>query len=160
MRQLTLNGFLMQYMAELSLNGTNSITKLYREKEKNSRVFFPIAYYLYLTGEMRTFCSSHPDITEEIKRIRDGEREQEILKIRRSYSYQVEKKSREDNLKELMFKRIVELKEEKHISTYRIYTDLKLDPSNTTQYIRNCNVDRLTKDTANRILNYVEQYGD
>ncbi len=147
-------------MAELSLNGTNSITKLYREKEQNSRVFFPIAYYLYLTGEMQTFCDSHPDIAEEIRRIQDGEREREILKIRRSYSYQTEKKGREDHMKELMFRKIIEIKEKKHISTYRIYTDLQLDPSNTTQYIKNCNVDRITKDTASKILTYVEQYGD
>lgn len=158
MRQLTIKGFLKQYMTGLSLSGTGSITKLYREKEKNSRVLFPIAYYLYLTGEMTSFCNSHPDISVEIEMIQRGAREQEIQKILRSYSYLIEKKKREDHLKELMFKKIIEIKEEKHISTYRIYTDLNLDPSNTTQYIKNCNVDRLTKDTTAKILTYVEQF--
>ena len=54
-----------------------------------------------------------------------------------------------------MLVRIRKCQKEKHISNYRIYTDLHLNHGNINDYLTNGNVSKLSLATAQKILDYV-----
>lgn len=58
------------------------------------------------------------------------------------------KKKREDRTKLLMLKKIKQMQQDKHISNYRIYTDLKLNAGNINDYLTNGRADKLSLKTA------------
>jgi hypothetical protein len=57
--------------------------------------------------------------------------------------------------KKLYYKIIMQTKNEKNISNYRIYTDLNLNQGNTNDYLRNKRFEKLSLDNIKRIANYV-----
>lgn len=65
-----------------------------------------------------------------------------------SYLVLANKKKREDRTKLLMLKKIKQMQQDKHISNYRIYTDLKLNAGNINDYLTNGRADKLSLKTA------------
>jgi hypothetical protein len=57
--------------------------------------------------------------------------------------------------KNLYHKIILQTKNEKNISNYRIYTDLKLNQGNTNDYLRNKRFEKLSLENIKRIAEYV-----
>ena len=57
--------------------------------------------------------------------------------------------------KNLYHKIIMQTKNEKNISNYRIYTDLNLNQGNTNDYLRNKRFEKLSLDNIKKIANYV-----
>lgn len=76
-------------------------------------------------------------------------------KVYNSYIVILNRKKREERTKLLMLKKIKKMQQDKHISNYRIYTDLKLNPGNINEYLTNGKADKLSLQTAEKILNYV-----
>ncbi len=58
-------------------------------------------------------------------------------------------------LKKMYHNRIINIKNEKSISNYRIYTDLKLNHGNTNDYLKNEKYEKLSIKNVKSILKYV-----
>ncbi len=58
-------------------------------------------------------------------------------------------------LKKLYHNRITNIKKEKSITNYRIYTDLKLNHGNTNDYLKNEKYEKLSINKVKSILEYV-----
>ena len=62
----------------------------------------------------------------------------------------------DNETKRLMRKRIILLQKEKHITNYRIYTDLKLNPGNINSFLKHGDVEKISLESARRIWKYVK----
>lgn len=76
-------------------------------------------------------------------------------KVFTSYESVKNQKLTEENLKKLMLNKIRDLQSEKNISTYRLYTDLKLNHGNVNDFIKNGSLNKLSLDSTRMILNYL-----
>lgn len=62
-----------------------------------------------------------------------------------------------DNLtKALMWNKISRLQNEKHVTKYILYTDLKLNHGNLNAYLKHGDCSKLSLDTTRKILRYLE----
>ena len=82
----------------------------------------------------------------------------EYFKVYASYAAERATAERENRLKILMRDRAVELKEEKHISGYKIYKTLGLNPGNANAYLKHGDASKVSLATARRILDFVSGY--
>ncbi len=58
-------------------------------------------------------------------------------------------------LKRMYHKKIIDIKNEKKISNYRIYSDLNLNHGNTNEYLKNKKFEKLSLLNIKKIMNYV-----
>jgi len=156
MRHLTEKGFMEKYLKELSLSDTSSVYKLIKEIPDNPRILVPLAYYVSGLDTREKFCKKSEALANEVERVLDGTDDSEIDRLLSTYEYLAGKKTREDNLKKLMHKKICQLLAEKKVTTYRMYTDLSLDPSNTNKYIKDCDCDRISIESVRQLLQYLQ----
>lgn len=166
MKQLTFKGFLKSYLTELSLCESSSITKLCKELDDNFRLLEPLTLYIKMTStseqQLKIKNEAVNDALYSLLNINDVELalknnllSDNYQKVYNSYLVKARKKEREDYTKRLMLIRIKEQQKKKHITNYRIYTDLKLNQGNINDYLANENVDKLSLNTASKILDYV-----
>ena len=78
------------------------------------------------------------------------------MKVLNSYKCKAGMKANDDHIKELMIERIVKLKEQKNISNYRIYTDLKINAGNFNDFIKNRNLNKLSLNKSRDVFNYLQ----
>lgn len=157
MRKLTEKGFMEGYLQSLSLNNTASVNKLIKELPDNPRLLVPLAYYAYIIELPEKTAKKSLALSSEIERIRTGQDQAEIQKLLNTYKYAAGKKSREDNLKKLMHKKLLVMLSEKGITTYKVYKALNLDPSNTNRFIKHCDCSRINIDSVRLMIKYVEE---
>jgi len=176
MRKLTFKGFLQQYVKELSYCGTNNIRSLVKEiPGHNYRLVEPLVLYAisvnkdgylrrvaedsFLLSEAFRFDFMSLDEVESllISEIANdtGAVPFNYIKVYQSYIYFRDKQKNKNHTKMLMRNRINELRLEKNITTYRIYTDLKLNQGCVHAYIKNGKVEGVGLDSAKRILEYL-----
>ena len=174
MRELTFKGFLKQYVKSLSYSGTNGLYKLAAEAASgNPRLREPLLLYALFSGKETVLMQATKDMGLQIEysgllRQYDIERMKRALcendsllperyrRVYRSYMSIVNKRNNDKQVKLLMRNRIIKLQQEKKISTYRIYTDLKLNHGNINTYIKNGNCTKISLDTARSVLAYLE----
>ena len=60
------------------------------------------------------------------------------LKVWRSYCSVRDATLADNDTKELIHRRVLELQKEKHLTNYRLYTDLQLNPGNVNAWLK-CN---------------------
>lgn len=156
MRKLTEKGFMEGYLRSLSTNNTSSVYKLIKEIPDNPRLIVPLAYYAYLINLPEETAKKSQILSDEIVKIKNGQEEHEIQKIKNTYHYAAGKKEREDHLKQLMHKKLLVTMSEKGITTYKVYKTLNLDPSNTNSFIKHCDCSRIKIDSVRAMLKYVE----
>lgn len=82
----------------------------------------------------------------------------EYHKVWRSFQSQKNRGQSDDHTKELMRLKVKRLQEQCGVSNYRIYTDLKLNPGNVNAWLKHGVTDKVSLDTARRMLRYVEGY--
>ena len=117
MRKLTFEGFLKQYVAELSGVQTASIHKLADRMTENPRLKEPL--FLYALAQMLLLLEKQsPELPEG------------YWKVWRSYCSVRDAVLADNDTKELIHRRVLELQEKKKLTNYRLYTDLKLNPGN------------------------------
>ena len=76
-------------------------------------------------------------------------------KVYNSYLFKINRVKNEEHTKSLMLLRIKDMQQQKHITNYRIYTDLHLNPGNVNDFLTNGNVSKLSLKTAEMIYDYV-----
>ena len=173
MQKLTLRGYLSDYVRYLSGLDTNSISRLAREAQSNYRLREPLFLYAYCTDKLdllldaargtewgNTFSRlqstlSFSDVLAALEAKNDalGER---YHKCYHSYVCRRDMPKTYDRKKQLMLTKIKAFQTAKRITTYRIYTDLKLNGANVNAFVKHGDVSKVSVDTARRILAYLE----
>jgi len=174
-RELTFAGFLKQYVCSLSFAGTNSLYRLAAEAAfNNPRLREPLFLYALFTGKENVLLTAakSPELKQEyidmLGKYDKSKMEQalqsgnsslpdEYAKIYRSYLSVKNKKQSDDHTKELLRNHIVRLQKEKNVSTYRIYTDLRLNHGNVNAYIKHGNSSKVSLETARNAVSYLER---
>jgi len=177
MKKLTFKGFLSQYVKELSYCETNDIRQLARElPEKNYRLVEPLVLYALSVGKegyLRRVAEDSFLLAEsfrfegmDLDRVafllecelgnETGDVPFNYVKVYQGYLYYRDKQKHQNHTKMLMRNRINELRLQKNISLYRVYTDLGLNSGCVHAYVNNGNVKGIGLKTANRILEYLK----
>lgn len=153
-------------MVELSFCNSSAVTKLCKEVNSNSRLAEPLSLYIKMTckedqinkinnGILQELLNELVNISDVEKAFQNNLLSDNFQKVYNSYIVILNRKKREERTKLLMLKKIKKMQQDKHISNYRIYTDLKLNPGNINEYLTNGKADKLSLQTAEKILNYV-----
>ena len=173
MRDLTFKGFLKQYVYALSSSKTHSLYKLSDEASTNSRLREPLFLYALFHDKGAVLLQATKDLSLKskysdmfIKYDKDSMRKaldssspelpERYIRVFNSYTRLMMRKSNKTHLKTLLHKRIRKLQAEKKVSNYRLYTDLKLNPSNINSFLKTGNPRKVSQDTADRMLAYLE----
>lgn len=174
MRELTFKGFLTQYVKQLSEQKTNSLYRLAAEAGgRNPRLREPLLLYAVYTQKEAVLlrAAKEPNLRAEYSRLVSQysadtitellSQESALLpaeyhKVWRSYQSCKHTGQAEEHTKELMRQKVRRLQEEKGVSTYRIYTDLKLNPGNVNAWLKHGNGKKVSLQTARRTLNYLQ----
>jgi len=173
MRELTFTGYLEQYVRSLSNGSTNSIFKLAREVPENPRLREPLLLYAFSVGKIDLLlrasagCPAYSQYVELGKRytwenLMNALEEMDMrlgwdyVKVYKSYLSRRDKNKTDSETKALMHKEIRYLQAHKGVSNYRLYTDLRISPSNANAFLKNGFVNRLNIRTVERMLDYLE----
>ena len=166
MKPLTFKGFLKSYLTELSLCNSSSVRKLEKEVERNLRLVEPLVLYakISLNDKQIAKLKSKRIVDElgKLSSISDVETALEnnlisenYQKVYTSYLCRKNRIKNEEHTKSLMLSGIRKMQRSKHITNYRIYTDLNLNPGNVNDFLTNGNVSKLSLKTAEMIYDYV-----
>ena len=176
MRELTFVGFLRRYVRDLSISGTNSISKLsYEAARENFRLREPLLLYALFSGKEASLLRSAEGTTlEELySSVLDRYSKEQMLhafltsdsglpsayhKVWRSYLAQKNRKDTDAQTKELMRQRILAMQADKGVSNYRIYKELNLNPGNINDWLKNGAGEKVSLTTARRAFEYVNSY--
>jgi hypothetical protein len=175
MRELTFAGFLKQYVRSLSLSDTNGLYRLAAEAAfDNPRLREPLLLYALFTGKEQILLAAtkspelrweYASLLEQYNRetmlqaLHDGDPAlpEEYVKVYRSYLSVKNGKQKDYHTKALMRTRIVRLQQEKGISTYRVYTDLRLNHGNMNAFIKHGDCSKVSLEAARSAVSYLEQ---
>ena len=166
MRELTLKGYLEQQLCELSDFKSKSLYKFASLAQNNARLKDVLCLYIslyvddklknqltkkftYLSADCERLSGKSPDSFDDSL--------SEYRTIYENYLNRKNTKQSDNKLKELMRKRIVELKTEKGISNYRIYKALNLNPGNVNAFLKNADVSKVGLNTVRKMLVYVSE---
>ena len=174
MRKLTFKGFLTQYVKSLSETGTLDVEKLAMEAGKtNARLREPLILYAVVTGKSRRLedklasmtggekmlhelhAVSEDCLTEQLQ---SGLLPENYQKVWSSFLAAQGAPRKEAELKVSMRNKILQLQKDKSCSNYRIYRDLKLNPGNINNWLKNGDSRKVSYKTAVQIMDYVLGY--
>ena len=82
----------------------------------------------------------------------------EYRKVANSFRAEAERPANNEQLKDAMRSRILEMQRAKNCSNYRIYTDLKLNPGNINDWLKNGDSKKVSYRTAERIVSYLMSF--
>ena len=174
MRNLTFKGYLTQYVRQLALEETNSLYKLAAEAGSNNpRLREPLFLYAVYSQKEKVLlqATKEPTLYMEYRRMIDLytldvmtellEQSSPLLpaeyhQVWRSYQSRKNRSQADEHTKELMRQKVKRLQEKKGVTTYRIYTDLKLNPGNLNAWLKHGDGGKVSLETARRTLRYVE----
>ena len=177
MRELTFVGFLSRYVRELSMSGTNSISKLAREAATNNyRLREPLLLYALFTDNRALLQNSivnealneqYNDVFDQYSKAQmlqaleenDPALPAEYRKVWKSYLAQKNRKETDARTKELIRQRILSMQKEKGVSNYRIYKTLGLNPGNINDWLKNGAGEKVSLSTARKAFEYVQGAG-
>lgn len=175
MRRLTFEGFLKQYVAELSGVQTASIHKLADCLQENPRLKEPLYLYALAFDKVNLLLryTKDPVYLAEYERLsssysleqvltllegRSPELPEGYLKVWRSYCSVRDAALADNDTKELIHCRVVEIQQKKHLTNYRIYADLKLNPGNVNAWLKHNDSSKMSLDCARQIYRYAKSY--
>ena len=176
MRELTFKGFLAQYVKRLSKSNTNGLYRLAEEASSdNPRLKEPLFLFALYSGKQTVLLQATKDqslFAEYQKMVSRYSADQmtqlfednasvlpnEYHKVWRSFQSQKNKGQSDDHTKELMRQKVRRLQSQYGVSNYRIYTALNLNPGNVNAWLKHGIADKVSLDTARKILYYVEGY--
>ena len=175
MRELTFKGFLKKYVRSLSLSGTGGLYKLAVEAGSgNPRLTEPLFLYALFSGTENVLLAAakipalrrvYEDMLARYDRhtielalqANDPALPDGYAKVYRSYLYEKNKTRNDAHTKKLMRGRITRLQQEKNISTYRLYTDLRFNPGNMNSFIKHGDTSKVSLEATRQMLSYLEQ---
>ena len=80
------------------------------------------------------------------------------LKVWRSYCSVRDAALADNDTKELIHRRVLELQQKKKLTNYRLYTDLKLNPGNVNAWLKHNDSSKMSLDCARQIYKYAKSY--
>ena len=80
------------------------------------------------------------------------------LKVWRSYCSVRDAALADNDTKELIHRRVLELQQKKKLTNYRLYTDLKLNPGNVNAWLKHNDSSKMSLDCARKIYQYAKEY--
>ena len=157
MRRLTYKGFLKRYVREVSGLETNNLYTLsYVACKELPRLRYPLYAYAKeyeklreLELAMKKHGFNFTVLTSNI--------EWEQAKLIQVYDYHNNNRTNEERVKSLMHTKIVQLKNQKGVSNYRIYKDLGLNSGNANAFIKYGDTSKMALSTAERMLEYLKR---
>ena len=159
MRQLTFKTFLKQYLADVSGRKSLSIHKLANLSKKNIRIVDPLILYCLLDNKLNTLSKylsiEISDLTQE-NFLDEQFSNYSFQKIYQSYLRKNKINEFDNETKSLIRVNILISMKEKKISNYRIYTDLKVNPGNVNDYLKNGNAKKVSLKLVKDIYNYCQ----
>ena len=175
MRKLTFEGFLKQYVAELSGVQTASIHKLADCLQDNPRLKEPLYLYALASDKLNLLLryaegsgcfaeyeqlSSRYPLEQMLTLLENQSPElpEGYLKIWRSDCSIRDSALADNDTKELIHRRVVEIQQKKHLTNYRIYADLKLNPGNVNAWLKHNDSSKMSLDCARQIYKYAKSY--
>ena len=167
MRKLTFKGYLMQQLQELSDCDSRSLYRYARLSRNNARLKDVFVLYLSCCTE-KNLCDrllkGFPYLAADVRRVTGVPREafgDELSEYRTVYENYLTVQNtvaKENQIKTMMFQRIIVLKNEKRISNYRIYHDLGLNHGNANAFLKYGDVSKMSLKNVRSVLAYVDQY--
>ena len=127
------------------LFNSNVEKTLLSKKEK-----LPELYKMYKSYKKKYKGLTYKNLSEKVAKLDEFD---ELKQLHNSYKSLVVNKSQ--LLKKMYHQKIIKIKQEKSISNYRIYTDLKLNHGNTNDYLKNEKYEKLSLNNVKSILKYV-----
>ena len=175
MRKLTFEGFLKQYVAELSRVQTASVHKLADCMTENPRLKEPLFLYTLTFDKVELLLryTANSTIAAEYEQLfnlysleqmlvllekQSPELPEGYLKVWRSYCSVRDAVLADNDTKELIHRRVLELQKEKKLTNYRLYTDLKLNPGNVNAWLKHNDSSKMSLDCARQIYKYAKSY--
>lgn len=169
MKKISFKRYLNEYVNQLSLQGTSSVTKLIDELNVNPRIREPLVLHAAMSGIPKSVAKMNPEFHEECKKIEqmvlhvEPEDYSSILpakyhKIIKSYECIANKVENDNHSKILMRNRIIEIQTNKSISNYKIYTQLNLNAGNVNDFLKNGNPSKLSLENVRNMWNFVKKY--
>ena len=173
MRRLTFHRYLERYVRSLSNEKTNSIYKLVKEVPENLRLREPLFLFAFFYNKVDVLLkasagypvySDYRNLAGKYKRdefielLEKDDSKLDVLyrKVYKSYLSRRNMPDTENEKRHLIHKKTRRLQENKGVSNYRLYTDLKLNPSNVNAYLKHGNIARIGKKTAEQMVAYLE----
>ena len=175
MRKLTFEGFLKQYVAELSGVQTASVHKLAACLNENPRLKEPLFLYALAFNKVELLLrytvtsavvaeyeqlSNRYSLAQMLLLLENQSLElpEGYLKVWRSYCFVRDAALADNDTKELIHRRVVEIQQKKHLTNYRIYADLKLNPGNVNAWLKHNDSSKMSLDCARQIYKYAKSY--
>lgn len=175
MRKLTFEGFLKQYVAELAGVQTTSVHKLADCLNENPRLKEPLFLYTLTFDKVDLLLryTVNSAVVAEYERLSDRYSLAQMLlllekqspelpegyrKVWRSYCSVRDAALADNDTKELIHRRVLELQQKKKLTNYRLYTDLKLNPGNVNAWLKHNDSSKMSLDCARKIYQYVKEY--
>lgn len=172
MRELTFLGFLKVYVKELSFCNSTNLTKLINELPTNPRLREPVFLYSILSNKQSMLAQKLNNDREFEVLIKSYQKDKLIdvlsetnshlsmgyMKVWKSFLTKKNKPQNDNHTKELILKRVIEYKNDKKISNYRIYSDLNLNQGNINAWLKNGESDKVSIEIAREILKYVKDF--
>ena len=174
-RKLTFEGFLKQYVTELSGVQTASIHKLANCLHENPRLKEPLYLYALVFDKVNLLLryAKDPVCLAEYERLsnrysreqvlallqnQSAELSEGYLKVWRSYCSVRDSALADNDTKDLIHRRVLELQQKKKLTNYRLYTDLKLNPGNVNAWLKHNDSSKMSLDCARQIYKYAKSY--
>lgn len=161
MRKLTFKTYLKDYLSDVSGLKSLSIHRLIKAAEDNVRIIDPLVLYCLLNNKMKVFSKYFVDKKyDDLKELTSSNFLDEkyghysFKKIYQSYERRANVISFDNQTKSLIRNNILLMMRNKQISKYRIYTDLKLNPGNVNDFLKNDNHKKLSLDIVKKIYTY------
>jgi len=172
MRRLSFRGFLSQYIRALSATDTNNIRILANKVCENHRLVEPLILFA-MANKKTDYLKrvAHDTVLCEVLAhtptgLSWGEVQNALAdcdpsfstgfhKVYSSYISVRDRVQSNNHTKKLMHSRILDLKNKKQISNYRLYTDLKINHGNLNSYLKHGDVSKVGLNTAEKVLQYL-----
>ncbi len=171
MRKLTLKGYLLSQLQELSGFNSTSLYTFSQLAGSNARLKDTLTLYLVMYTEENLrgkLLKKFDYLNKSCERLRglnndnaefylQNDSLSEYRTVYNNYLYQQNRKEQEDRLKMVMYRRISEVKQAKCVTNYRIYKELNLNPGNVNAFLKNEDTSKVSLDTARKILAFVNE---
>ena len=175
MRKLTFEGFLKKYVAELAGVQTASVHKLADCMTENPHLKEPLFLYTLTFDKVDlllryTVTSAVSAEYEQLSNLysraqmllllekQSSELPEGYLKVWRSYCSVRDAALADNDTKELIHRRVLELQQKKKLTNYRLYTDLRLNPGNVNAWLKHNDSSKMSLDCARQIYKYAKSY--
>lgn len=173
MRKLTFEGFLKQYVAELSGIQTASVHKLADCLSENPRLkellfLYALAFDkvdLLLRYTVSSAAAEYEQLSNRyslaqmllLLEKQSPELPEGYRKVWCSYCSVRDAALADNDTKELIHRRVLELQQKKKLSNYRLYTDLKLNPGNVNAWLKHNDSSKMSLDCARKTYQYAKE---